>query len=202
MSRRVVTIVATAFIAVASSASSAGGAEFRVEPAGAIRATSIGKVRFRGGEINLECNLVLTGNLLRGFVKVNGERMGEITRVQWENCVGGQIANTLNLPWPVTYFWILGELPAAVTRIDFEIVRFEVMLSIFGGVIRCLYGEGTSLGAWSVLEGRNPYIMSVIESEPERLVPVNEEVSSEVCPATITVTGSFRLNAQQRLTRI
>lgn len=146
----------TAFAASAGSASAASGV--RITPGGAITQTSQGKVTFQAGETRIECNLTLTGRLetaLVRFVRGTLTRLGQITRVDWRECVGGEVERVLNLPWNIALNTILENEPRNCTRVNepflapyntacgalIVILGPQFQLSIFGGFVRCLYGS-------------------------------------------------------------
>lgn len=199
LSRARLLVAVTTFV-VAIGAGNAAAASFRIEPAGAIRATSEGSVTFAAGASRIECTMVLTGRLREGLIeKVQFVVFGEITRVEWAGCRGGEIERVLNLAWPLKLNGIIGTLPERVTSILFFIERVSIMFTVLG--LNCLYGEELGLGAQLALEGRNPYTAGRIRVLEVIELPLNRAVSNALCPRAGTMRGNFNLAAAQRITR-
>ncbi|HEX4806893.1 MAG TPA: hypothetical protein VFU94_13425 [Conexibacter sp.] len=184
---------ALALVALAAAATSATAASLQASPGGAITATSLGKLTFSAGSLSIECNLTMTGNLLRTAIsKTAGTKMGEINTVSWANCTGGEVETVLNLPWTLAYSSINGTLPEGVTGINFEIVNSSFELSAFGGFFGCLYrGNSNAEQAVTRISGAT-YRSGLVRSLQNAL----RLVSGIGCPSEGRMIGTFTQTAQ------
>ncbi len=184
---------ALALVALAAAATSATAASLQARPGGAITATSLGKLTFEAGEINIECNLTMRGNLLTTAIsKTSGTKMGEITEVRWANCVGGEVAAVLGLPWTVAYSSISGTLPEGVTAINFSINGSSFRLSTFGGFANCLY-TGNSNASQAVTRISGAEYRSGLVRSLENALSLREGFA---CPREGKMIGSFTQTTQ------
>jgi len=210
--KKLLLLAALALVALAASAGSASAARgVKISPGGAITQTSQGKITFAAGETRIECNLTLTGNLetrLVTFVRGTLIRIGTITRVDWRECVGGEVEAVLNLPWNVALNQILEEPRNCRPKTPEEavynkacgalivILGPQFQLSIFGGFARCLYGSATeSVGALLPVtllrsnEREAEYSMGLL-----RILPTQNTfrlARGFGCPERGTMTGTF-----------
>lgn len=184
---------ALALVALAAAATSATAASLQTSPGGAITATSLGKLSFVAGEIRIECNLTMRGNLLTTAIsKVAGTKMGEITAINWANCVGGEVEAVLNLPWNVIYTSINGTLPEGVTGVNFEIVNTQFELSTFGGFFACLYA-GNNRAEQAVTRISGATYRSGLVRSLENALSLREGFG---CPSSGRMRGTFSQTAQ------
>jgi hypothetical protein len=184
---------ALALVALAAAATSATAASLQARPGGAITATSLGKLTFAAGELSIECNLTMRGNLLTTAIsKTSGTKMGEITEVRWANCVGGEVAAVLNLPWTIAYRSISGTLPEAVTAVNFTINNSSFQLSTFGGFVNCLYSGNSEASQALTHRAGAEYTTGLVRSLENALALRN----GFGCPESGRMRGTFSQTVQ------
>ena len=185
---------ALALVALAAAATTATAASLQASPGGAITATSLGKLSFVAGEVRIECNLTMRGNLLTTAIsKTAGTKMGEITSVTWANCVGGEVAAVLSLPWTLAYRSISGTLPEAVSAVNFTINNSSFQLSTFGGFVNCLYA-GNSEASQALTHREGAVYTSGLVRSLENALTLRE--GGFGCPETGRMRGTFSQTAQ------
>ena len=114
---------------------------------------------FTGAGITVRCNLTITGRLRAGpIAAVEGQQFGDITEVRWSECEGGELGRALFEAgsWPITLRSAqeLREGRCSPTLIEpraanatnlcamlFRITGVRFLLSAFGSIGPCLYGE-------------------------------------------------------------
>ena len=182
-------LVLLAVVALAAiSAGNATAATLHAEPGGTITSTSEGKTTFAGGAINIRCNLTLTGTLAREAAAVRGTHIGSMSRVEWASCEGGNVRSVNNLPYELTYNAL------TTSGVEFEVNRanFTLSVTIFGIVVECTYG------------GNVPALVELTNSLTGRLRILTNRLSrtdgASSCPAEGSMSGSFNLTPQQRIT--
>lgn len=209
--KRLILLGLLAVLAVGASAGSASAARsIRISPGGTVTQVSLGKVTFVSGETRIECRLTLTIRLVAGLIApVLLIKIGEVTRVDYNECVGGEVEAILNLPWDVSLErQLLTEGPreercervgvlisaAPYNRVCgavIRILRTQFQLSVFGGFARCLY-EG-DIGALLPLtrvsgnEREADYRMGLLTIQPNRV----RLIRGFLCPASGEMRGTF-----------
>lgn len=192
---------AIALVAFAAMASSASALTARVESGGSISSASLGKVTFGGSSITIECNLTLNGRLNTSVSLAVGSTLGTTTEVRIANCTGGSVSGVLNLPWQLVINEILtsGGAPTTenLTGLLFEIVNSSFNLSVFGGLVNCLY-QGTAGALLEVTKLRAATYSSALLIALETIqIPKH---SGSLCPAEGTFAGTFGLSPLQTMT--
>ncbi|HEX4806891.1 MAG TPA: hypothetical protein VFU94_13415 [Conexibacter sp.] len=185
--------VAIAAFGLASTA--AGAASLEVSPAGSIIETSLGKLSFTAGENTVECNITMSGNLLRGpIAKTSGSKLGEINSVRWANCSGGEIERVEGLPWTVSYESISGTLPERMTSVTKK-VAIDIDFSLFGSFFECEYKGIAAFAVGLVNIASNVYktgLASSLQSAIPLLrgfaCPVDGRIKSQASLTIQTVT--------------
>ena len=129
-----------AILAVAGTASARYNAT--VANGGAISAVSSGEVTFTASSIDIECALTLRGDLgtsVSNVLSASEQNMGNIDSVNWNNCDGGDVRQTLGTPWNLNYKGVEGTLPNEVTAVRFAVDNAEFQLATFFNLVNCLY---------------------------------------------------------------
>lgn len=195
MSKKVLLTMALSLVALFATAAGASAYTATVEPAGEIETVSNGKVDFTASGITIECNLTLAGWLEETVANAEraGSYMGEITEVNWSECVGGSVRAVLGLEWAITTSRINGTLPNGATSLDFVINGAEFQLSVFGGFINCLYSGNAA--ANMAVSGSNPYSSGTITTNSSYTLQ-----SGFLCPNPGSMVGSFEMEPGQTIT--
>jgi len=184
-----------AFAAVSTSASAAYTAE--ISPAGEIEGISNGRVTFGSGP-EIECNLTLYSNLNSSVSVEVGASLGSVTEVEIEECEGGSGVVVLNLPWSLTIAAILGTAPDNMTGLLFDINNASFNLSVFEGIVNCLY-QGTAGALLAAVDtGTNTYSTGNIEVLEEIQLPKHS--GSFLCPGEGGLEGEFSVEPSQSIT--
>jgi hypothetical protein len=196
-------VAVLALAAISFAATSASAASLQMRPGGAITATSLGKMTFESNIFGLgpECRVEMIGTLLTTVVtKVEGAKLGEITRVVVTECTGGTATATLvttAAPATIQYASITGTLPEGVTAALIRIAGIGFLIEVPAVNSRCLYiatigastpttriGAGTyTTGLFTVLSGDQRYT---------RITSLN----ANACPTAPTLFGTFRFPVQ------
>jgi hypothetical protein len=199
--KRLALACAVALVALVAATASASALTVRVSPAGAITATSSGRVTFAGSSIiRPECNLTIRGTIFAGPIeKVAGNSIGQVTAVQITNCSGLDSVTVLGLPWLIVYLASEGTLPNAVTavRLGIQTAQFEMRgLPLAGD---CLYG-GLAL-VRLLVSGSNPYTTGALPSLGSA-APLSKRGGGFLCPGSGWLDGNFTLSPTQTITLI
>jgi hypothetical protein len=192
MKKLFITAIA-ALVALMATAATAAAFTASVSPAGAIRSPSVGKVRFTGGSITIECNLTLRGNLNSSVTLTAGQSLGRVSGVEIANCSGGGEVSVLNLEWTLEYTGTEGELPNEVSGVNFKVKNASFNLGLFGGFVNCLY-QGDEPSILNVT-GTNPYRSGTIRTSSTG-IPLH---SGSGCPSSGRMTGTFNLEPSQEI---
>jgi hypothetical protein len=183
-------IAIVAFAAVASSASAYRAA---VSRAGAISSVSLGKITFGSGP-EVECNLTLNGTLASSVELTAGTSMGAINEVRWANCTGGTVGGVLGLPWNLSVDSIGGTLPNEATELYFDLRGSAFNLSVFFGIVNCLYAGDSSATLAVNDTGTNTYTSGLITADETIQLPFIR--GSGACPEEGGFAGTFNLTSQ------
>jgi len=189
---------ALAAVVLVSWASAALAEPVDVTPAGAITATSLGKVTF-GASPRIECNLTLAGSLASGPIELTAGRVfGSISEVRWASCSGGSVSRVLGLPWTVSYAGLSGSLERGVSAFRFELGTVAFQLSTFFEIVNCLYAGAVGVSAAvgpseNGVDWRTGLLTLARES---RLAFVS---GSELCPAEGAFAGTLSLAPTQTI---
>lgn len=199
--KRLTLACAVALVALVAATASASALSVSVSPAGAITATSSGRVTFAGSSIiRPECNLVIRGTISAGpIVKTVGVSIGQVTAVQITNCSGLDSVTVLGLPWQIVYLGEVGTLPNAITsvRLGIATAQFEMRGLPLAG--NCLYG-GLALVQLNVT-GTNPYTSGALPSLGSA-APLSKRGGGILCPGSGWLDGNFTLSPTQTITLI
>ena len=191
-------VVTLAALAAATGVASA--AEFSFSPGGSDDAVSEGKISFANSFATLECNLTLTLNWLRGpIAKVAGNKLGEVTSINWANCSGGNWRAALATPWEIQYESISGTLPEAVSTLNVIIKNIGMQFSLFFGLSNCLWGG--DLTKILTLNHRTGVSYTTGGQRLDETKTLGLRSGPEACPSTIAFQGRFFLASVQTLTR-
>lgn len=154
----VVAVILVAWVSVAQ----ATVTRVTISRGGAITEASEGFVTLReSGGIAVECRLLLRGSLVSGTVGIE-RQIGEITAATWSECRGGTVTSTLHLPWALHAGGIMLYLDASracniprpvedpnagPASCGVLVLSSEVSadVSVFGGLVRCLYSGGLGI---------------------------------------------------------
>ncbi len=197
----IMALAATACLALLS-ASAAANRSLSASPAGAIRATSEGKITFEepAGSFGIACNVSLNGTLERVAAKRVGTHIGSITEGRTNECrdtffgVAGMVTVLVEpgRPFEVVYASFLGTLP----RINGILVRSDSRFLLTSAIGSCLYATGASREAVLLIEAtsetgavtRGHYV-------PERTSLLTR--LNGTCPATGVTSGRLSLSPSQ-----
>jgi hypothetical protein len=172
----------------AITASTASAATLNASPAGNITSASLGKVTFTGGAINIRCNLTMTGTLAARAAATAGTQIGEMSRVEWAACEGGNVRSVNNLPYRLTF----NRLTASGIEFTVNSTNFTLSVTIFGIVVDCTYG-GNVPALVELISGRTGLIRILTNT-------LNRTAGSSSCPASGSMSGTFGLSPQQTIT--
>lgn len=195
--RRTIILAALALATIAGASGSAAASSLSIAPAGAITATTVGRVTLVAPPINIiECAIQFTGSLAAGPVeKTPSTSIGAVTNLDIDDCNIDIGFTPLGIPWALEYVSTSGTLPNAVTGITVQVDRFQMRrdMPLVG---TCLY-EG--LAAFEIpLSGSNPYTTGNVVSRRTTLA----RVSSVFCPASEYIEGSFAITPAPTVTRL
>jgi hypothetical protein len=187
-------VAVLALAAISFAATSASAASLQIRPGGVITATSLGKITFESNVFGLgpECRVEMIGTLLTTVVtKVEGAKLGEITRVAMTECTGGS-ASPLTAFFAIKHKFISGTLPEAVIKIALSLEGFAFLVEIPALNIRCLYV--VTLGAVLALThiGGGSYTTGLLELVNEQTYTRITSLNASACPTTPTLFGTFR----------
>lgn len=161
--KRLLSVAALALAVIAATSVCATAARtFNIEPGEAISQASQGKVSLIGAGITVRCNLTISGRLRAGPIAAEeGVQYGEINEVRWSECEGGELGRALFEagPWPITLrsaqelregrcsSTLIAPSVASATNLCatlFRITGVRFLLSAFGSITNCLYGEANA----------------------------------------------------------
>lgn len=147
----------------------------------------------------IECAVTLEGSFHSATInKVRGALIGHVSRgiVRGETCVGGS-ATILQekLPWHVTYRGFTGTLPN-ITGVQFDLSRSAIRVSVFGGLVSCLYQENGVVGGRGTVNVEAGGGGATLTPDPSARLPKFE--GGGLCPTeagftengSVTVLGS------------
>jgi hypothetical protein len=182
-------------VLAASFAGTASANSITASPAGAITATSLGRLSFagRGGiEISINCRVTLRGTLNSIIFNGTGGRLGSITEGRADECNTGTITLLVEPrnPWPILLDGSMNlsfnpkQLPVTLTNVQIQIS------GILGQT--CLYTGSVPM----LLEAEGPREAAVtrlvtIRANSERIVR-----NSGLCPERGELSGTFSLTTQ------
>lgn len=180
----------------ALAAGTATAATINVSPSGNTTSASLGKITFTNSNstLGIRCNMTLGGSLASSASASAGTRIGAISRVEVVSCEGGTPRSINNLPYELTFLRLLtsGE---ALTGIEYNINRMSlsIAVTVFGIVLNCTY------------EGTVPVLLRVNAGLSELATMLSNVFSKTAesagsCGATGSMSGSFGLSPQQRIT--
>jgi hypothetical protein len=195
-STRMPLVATLAVAALLSLATSAAGADFWIEPGGSASATSQGSVTF-GSSPTIQCDVTLDGTLTESVMDTEAEgHIGAFTEVQIANCSGGNVSAVLSLPWEITLNSFEGEYPNELTNLLVDIADMSLNLSVFGGLVNCLYG-GTAGAALVLAETEEAgfYEIESVVSLEETLLPLVR--GSGTCPDEGGLSAEFAFTPEQ-----
>jgi hypothetical protein len=149
-------------VTAAASVDAMAARTINIEPGLSISQPSQGKVSLTGAGLTVRCNLTIGGSLRSGPIAAEeGLQYGEINEVGWSACEGGELGRALfeRGPWPIT-LRSLQELRGGtcsatliaprtanasnLCKALFRITGVRFLLSAFGSIVNCLYGEVNS----------------------------------------------------------
>lgn len=163
---------------------------------GATTATSVGAVTFTASEFTVSCPITLRGELQADIPPSAGEAVGSITGASAGTCEGGAVA-FLALPWPLTYSSLSGTQPEGMTAVLLTMSGVSARFTVLGGLATCLYsGE---VGIDVPLTASNPYDVGTLVTLANTFTRVS---GGFLCPATGSMSASFRLSPAQLLVEV
>jgi hypothetical protein len=131
---------------VAGAASANRSIVFRT--ASLARITALGELQITerrgGGAFDVQCDITRTLRLNERIVKMAGATVGQVTRLDTRNCIGGNFELLdETLPWTISYSQFIGTLPE-ITDIDVQIRGVKFLVEDPLGIARCLYSGNLS----------------------------------------------------------
>jgi hypothetical protein len=208
---KLVLVALTATIILTMAAASASALRsLSLNPAGAIRATSVA-LSFTSpeNEATITSNVTLTGTLERAIQKREGARVGTITRCETnEERIRGVAAGTTVrvrcgplVPFTITYKTFLGTLPS-ITGVLLLIRAGFLIATIFEGikVNECLF-EGT-VGALGRIVGGVLERLEILARDQNITLLRPLEQTLQACVRIGVLTGNFTLSPTQRVTLV
>jgi hypothetical protein len=198
---RLAVLIGAAFSATLFMAAGAlGSASLGLEPGGAIRAVSVGRVTFTGSGLSVECNASLNGEVAGGVSKSGARSTEGLTGIleegRFAECresFGAAEVRSLLTPSArseLIYSSFLGTLPS-ITGV---LLTAQELTMQIRGLITCLYrGEvGLLVTFPAEAEGNRARIL-----EASRIPLVS---GSETCPREGSIRGTLRITPSQRIT--
>jgi hypothetical protein len=209
--KRLLPIAALALAVVASaSANAIAMRTINIEPGQGISQPSQGKVSFTGAGITVQCNLTINGSLRAGPITAEeGRTFGEINEVRWSECEGGQLGRALfeGGPWPITLRSALelsggscsstliaprSARPENLCGMLFRVTGIRFLLSAFGSIVNCLYGETNAslevLVELALTRVSGTYVTGLLRVVNPNSIRANTGGS---CPGSGELTGTF-----------
>jgi len=187
-------VVCAALIAALALTSQAGAITATFERAGAITSASLGKLTF-GPEPILRCNYTLNGEVQSPVTLAVGTQIGTVTEVRPpSSCEGGSGFTFLRLPWRLVINALLGRATDEFTGFLVEIQNMSFNISVYGGIVNCLYGTtGGMLLSWTHID-TDSYVSGLFRMlEQTSLSYVS---GSRLCPLSGSFSGTLGLTPQ------
>jgi hypothetical protein len=186
-------------LAIGATAGSASAASLAISPAGAITATSLGKVTYESNVFGLgpECRWELIGTLSSGpITKVEGAQIGTFTRLAITECTGSSFSTGLMTSAAIRYASIAGTLPEAITATLVRIEGIAFLMEVPSVNLKCLYIATIGASTPTTRIGAGKYTTGLLSFLTGDQRYTRTALNGNACPESPTLFGTFRMTTQ------